>query len=494
MRYFIVLQKIAFIVPALLVFVSFFAPVTARAGADLSRIKTVAVISAIGDHVTISSEHFIGSQTKSLDTHDWNLDAEVETRLRQYLSRRFEFTDIPYDRAKLAAIPNGHWDGLISGLPGFLKSLPDDSVDAFLIVRPGLAYQSPGPEGLGLTNADAPNNTVPLIWANFELDIIDAHTKKNLAVSYSRIKLRDNGTRSVPAIPGSVLLKADSNLALNDGQKVLLHGAMSTLVNLSLIESLRFLDIGADVPAPSARTMVPIAPLKDPFVAYRNVAVVSALGDDFLFHHLGGTIFSQNEYVVPEPDWHIDSLVEDRARMALSRHFTVVEPNVDRSQFRNASLLDDAGKPAPSFPGLKQGPDIDLYVVFVKLKQTAAGVIDTRGVGVFNHTPVTGEPDRTFVFAHYAVVAIDARTMKVLEAHSAVASPEHAVSAPHQDVAASDWPETAAELTPQRTTVIRSALSDIVDDTVDETLLQMDLLGVIPSYAMPLSSAAASPR
>ena len=345
----------------------------ADAAPDYSAIHTVSVISSIGDKVNLSFGNMWGTATKEMPIQSWNIDALVETRLRQYLSGRFTFKDILYDRSALAKIPNTPFSFSNTEYSEFLKSIPANGVDAYIIVRPDLEYHQPGVAGLGLWNADNfAKPMTPYVWTNYEIDIVDARTLQTIAHAISSFRRNDKSPFSWAGVP-SPALRVGGDFKLTDAQINLLHATVVPMVNLSLIEVLRDLNTGVALPPPGARTIVPVSPERDPYKAYKKVAIVSALGDVIDLEHEGGTIFSHDNYLTPDPNWHLDDLVEARARAALEKHFLIAQPNVDRATFANAMIWDRDGKLAPNFAGLNPSPDVDLYVVFLKLKPAHMG-------------------------------------------------------------------------------------------------------------------------
>jgi hypothetical protein len=152
--------------------------------ADYQKIHTVAVISAIGDHISMHGASFWSSKTRNLDLSGWNLDDEIQAQLKKQLSARFSFKEVPFDRAALAKIPNGPLVNYLSGFSGFLQTLPQTDVDAYLIVRRDLEYHMPSIEGLGLEGLE----NASVLWANYEIDLVDAQSRKLIAKAYSRVR------------------------------------------------------------------------------------------------------------------------------------------------------------------------------------------------------------------------------------------------------------------------------------------------------------------
>jgi len=75
-----------------------------------ANIHSVAVLSAIGGSITFQNHYFVAPITGSMDISEWKIDEQVGAMLHQYLGSRFKVHAVAYDRAALAAIPNGPWD------------------------------------------------------------------------------------------------------------------------------------------------------------------------------------------------------------------------------------------------------------------------------------------------------------------------------------------------------------------------------------------------
>lgn len=455
---------------------------------DYSRIHTVAVVSALGTSLTLTNDHFMGPVSRSVNIDDWKVDDEMTRLVRGYLGDRFAVKDVPYDRAALAAIPNGKMDTDTTPITAYLGKLPADGVDAFIVIRPNLDYHEPGVIGLALENGSDMTGSRPIVWANYEMDIVDARTLKVIGHAASRVRLREGEPDSFSGLiaSGNTLVLKDDE-ALDATKRDTLHAYVSRLLNASAVETLRALQIGVALPEAGARKMIPIPADKDPWAKFSTVAVYSAVGDTLDCEHLGGTIFSTSSAKLSEPDWDMDGLLERQAKAALSKRFKIVDAPVDRAALAGATLQDASGKVAPAFPGITAG-GADLYVVLVKVKVPVFTRFDGEGFGVWNHTPIGGE--NTAVFAHYAITVLDGHTLKLLAARTAVTSPDHTDPHPLTWVDNALWPGDPPALTQTQATRIANALDDLVDDTVPETMLRLALTGQMVSGDPPPAPAA----
>ncbi|HEX4534077.1 MAG TPA: hypothetical protein VH000_07590, partial [Rhizomicrobium sp.] len=386
---------------------------------NYSAIHTVAIISGIGQSMTIQNNHFFSPKSKDIGIAGWKIDDEASALIQHYLGTRFEFKDIAYDRAALARIPNGPMDNILSGFQGYVRALPNPGVDAYVVVRPDLEENAPGLAGLSLvTNGD---DGLPVVWANYEIDIINARTFGTIARTYSRVRLRKGEPAAFAGIVTGPELKTGDDLALTAAQSDLLQKVVSKTVELSMIETLRALNLGVPLPDSGARTLVPIPPGKTPYPSIKSVAIISAVGDQLSFIHRGA-MFARGAYALPIAQWGMDQLVSDAVRAALTPALTVKPESFDQQTVYGASLLNTDGKLEPSFPGLKPAQDVDAYLVILKFPRPMGMLnVPCPGLGLWNQTGINLE--ETDLYAHYAIALIDARTLKVIAAHAATMPP-----------------------------------------------------------------------
>jgi hypothetical protein len=170
--------------------------------------------------------------------------------------------------------------------------------------------------------------------------------------------------------------------------------------------------------------------------------------------------------------------MEQRAQAMLAGRYAIRNISVDRMAFKNAHIWDDKAKLAPDLPGLSASQDIDLYIVMVKLNQGFAMTnIPVTGIGLFCQT--TYGLTTTRVFANYVVAVIDAHTMKVLLARQAVASPNGFSDTPIKQIDNSIWPDAPPALQENQISGLRSEISDILDDSEDETITRLGLTEMV---------------
>jgi hypothetical protein len=212
------------------------------AAGDYSKFHDVAIISAVGENLTIHSNGFIGG-TKKIDISNWKMDDEMSASIQQNLKGQFQFKTVAYDRARLAAIPNGPWNSPQNGLSAFLATVPNDGVDAFIVVRPDLVRNAPGYPGLAFQNGEAFHSSTLWLWANYEIDIVDAKTRSVIGEAYSQLDLGGHVEFAGISTRDPGLKLDDDALNATDEQLAKIHTLLSALMAASATATLHALNL-----------------------------------------------------------------------------------------------------------------------------------------------------------------------------------------------------------------------------------------------------------
>ena len=457
------------------------------------QIHTIAVLSSLGDTMQLQNVHFVGTKSRTLNIADWNQDGVANSLLQNYLSSRFTVKTVSYDRAAIAALPNGPFENSRVKLQQILGKIANDGIDAFMVIRPDLEYQAPGVEGIALVNGNGMGDPPPIIWANYEIDLVDAHSYATIAKAYSRVSYRLGDPASFANIIAPDILKLNDTLDLTADQSAVLHTYSARLLSASIVETLRALDMGLQLPVAGARTLIPIPADKKPFQTVKSVAVYSVIGDD-LNLEFSGAFFAHDSYAVPVPDWKVDDEVRDLIAGSLDKRFTVKPVIADMTALRQAHVVNDKSVSDPAFPGLTPSQDVDLYIVAVKFRHTCpVGQHDCEGVGMV-HLGALGNT-ATRVFASYAIAVIDAHTLKWLSWRGGLMPPDFASDGPYETIPDETWPSKPPALTPDQMTTIHTALDDVIKHSIPETVMGLGLSGMMVQRdtAPPPAPAQASP-
>lgn len=456
---------------------------------NYDRIHNVAIVSGIGTTLTLRNNHILLPATWQADITDWKIDDEVIATLRQYLSSRYTVEDVSYDRAALGRISNGVWDNSAPALRKFLGTLPAGNLDAFIVVRPDLELNMPGIAGLALEHGNGIGDPPPVIWANYEIDVIDARTLATIARVYSRVQPRAGTGPSMAAFTGGQELAVSDNQVPSGKQRAELQGGFSRLVSMSIPETLRAMNLGIALPSVGARSVVPMAPAAEPFASIKSVAVISVVGDQLEFERQSGAVMSlsHSENHLPIADWQLDQEIEGWARAAMAKRFTIKDVPVDRAALAQSRLVGPDHVLKPDFPGLSSSPDVDAFVIFVK-HPIELSLMDCTGVGIWNRSALFGA--YTAVYANYAVALVDAHTLKLLAAHVGTMSPKSATPVPYRSVDNAMWPAAPPALSPSTAQQIHEIANTLLADSVPETLFRMGLTGMTVADVPPANTSA----
>jgi hypothetical protein len=416
---------------------------------DYGAIRTVTLISVLGPEIHVGTRD--GSQ-RTVDISAWKADELVVTTLRRYLASRFHFVDAAVDGAGLRAVPEFLRESRTLDL---LKTQPGTNADAYVIVRPA---DGPGPAGMGLHVA-----TGVSLCANFEIDVIDARRWTYLGKAYSRMQTHAGTPASHACYAQDVSTMPDLLRGPGTDAMDRLHTQALALLPRSLVETLRALKLGLALPPPGDHSIAP--PENEVSTdGIASVAVVSAFADSFSFSTPRDALHHAELVQTPVDEWKLDQDVEQIARAALTRKFAVRHAELDRAVLARIVLREGV---RPKIEGLVPSAEVDAYVLILKAFRAGTG---SSGPGLWNQDWMGRS---TYAYANYAIVLVDARTLKVLKAALPLMAPRSNVAFPLVRVDGSLWPDGAKDRSAagRAEAVIRTLMAE----SVAETLYQMGL-------------------
>ena len=466
----------------------------ARPG-NYGNVRTVAVLSGIGQTLTLERAIVLLPQIKKLDISGWGYDDAITALIKKHLAARFEIKDVDYDKSALALIPDRFWESPNLGLrakfqpgagPRVLRAPPQQDIDAYIIVRP--ARTGPAERGLSLTSGDvlkllAPKDEV-LEWASYRIDVWNARTLTRIGTSESRLQIRKGSKPTWTGLYADKSLTLDDKMSPTDQQFARLRTDFSRTIASSVVETLRSLELGIDLPEIGERTIERLSLDKDPFADIKTIGLVSAIGNELLLRHLGGTRFSQSENALPIPDWQVDRDVEKIARSALGKRFTIKDIDFDRAALAQARFLDGDGKWVSAVPALKPSQDVDAYVVILKHPlRLGRSVFDGAGVGVWNHS-LPAAREETAIFANYAIALVDARTLELIVGLVGTMDTSVPIRKPYKLIDNGLW-RASAPLSSETSSEVQETLTSLFANSVPETLLRLQLTGSVIAGGLP---------
>jgi hypothetical protein len=446
-----------------LTFLQFVASSAAALGVDdvktgsYANIHKVAIVSAVGSIFRLSNTIGWGKHA-TLDIADWHIDDLAAATVKKYLGGRFEFVDVNFDHDAVITLPTRM--SRETKTKAFLKQLPDPGIDAFLLIHPSQDSDMTGPEGLALGNDGETR-----LWANFEVDVVDAHTFEFIGEVQAHLQTPE-GKHVYAAFAEAPGFWFDPGTPLTPGKKDWLRKQTEELIPRALVECLRALNFGVTLPPPGDHSIAPPA-LGGGMDEMKSVAVVSALGDKISLVTVN--VLSANETKdVSIPDWNLDAEIERIAGDAMAKKFAVKSVPIDRALL--APLLTFAGGRVPALR-LPVRDDVDAYVVLLKASTDKGGM---KGLGFWSMRPLTGR--QTKVFDDFSIVVVDARTLRVIK--SAAFATDFLAQDPKFVADSNLWPEKGeADITPDMAKKMRARILTLVADDFQQAFYTMDLGG-----------------
>ena len=206
---------------------------------DLARIRTVAIISAVGESFAFeyvrpsSFEWFSPPDTRYLEISDWKIDDDVTREVTELLSKRIAIKKVFFERADF-----GTWNYAI--LPqNIFKLNGDPGIDAYILILRDWHYDAIGNsvhdlQGFGLYRRDtASGKSTEGIYASYRIVVIDANTG---AIFASREAAMADGSLPWMQTPPSLWPKTPNDLTV--AQQKSLSADLAVLIEKTLPRTL----------------------------------------------------------------------------------------------------------------------------------------------------------------------------------------------------------------------------------------------------------------
>jgi hypothetical protein len=220
----------------------------------LQGIKTIGIISAIGDKFTFTSSGLTGldDTPRSFSIEGWGIDEQIVARATLVLGQRFQVQTLTYPRELLSAPER------ISPIPvaDFVREDPfkelvrsqvvPQGLDAYVVVtKATLKYGTRGVpvSGIGLIKHSTLFDSSAMVHALYVIRVIDGHTFRTI----DKKSAGPVGSSSIARLAGpSRMFDATGLPTVSDpSQNESLKAAVSDLINQSLESTLRDLRLTA---------------------------------------------------------------------------------------------------------------------------------------------------------------------------------------------------------------------------------------------------------
>ena len=206
---------------------------------DLARIRTVAIISAVGESFAFERvrpstfEWSAPPDTRYLEVSDWKIDDNVTREVTSLLSKRVTIKKVFFQRADF-----GTWNYAILR-QNIFKLNGDPGIDAYILILRDWHYDAIGHsvhdlQGLGLYRRELPSGENPEgIYASYRVVVIDANTG---AIFASREASMPDGSLPWMQAPASLWPKTPNDLT--DVQQKTLSADLTRLIDDTLPRTL----------------------------------------------------------------------------------------------------------------------------------------------------------------------------------------------------------------------------------------------------------------
>jgi hypothetical protein len=206
---------------------------------DLARIRTVAIISAVGQSFAFEQVHpsafewFAPPDTRYLEISDWKIDDDVTREVTAMLPARVTVKKVYFQRADF-----GTWNYALLRKHIFELN-GDPGIDAYILVLRDWHYDAIGHsvhdlQGLGLYRRDSAADKTPEgVYASYRIVVIDANTG---AIFASREAAMPDGSLPWMETPASLWPKTPNDLT--PAQQKALSADLTLLIGKTLPRTL----------------------------------------------------------------------------------------------------------------------------------------------------------------------------------------------------------------------------------------------------------------
>jgi hypothetical protein len=206
---------------------------------DLARIRTVAIISAVGESFAFERvrpstfEWFAPPDTRYLEISDWKIDDDVTRAVTAILSKRVAIKKVFFERVDF-----GTWN-YANLRQNIFKLNGDPGIDAYILILRDWHYDAISHsvhdlQGLGLYRRDAASGENPEgVYASYRIVVIDANTG---AIFASCEAVMPDGSLPWMQTPASLWPKTPNDLTV--AQQKLLSADLALLIGETLPRTL----------------------------------------------------------------------------------------------------------------------------------------------------------------------------------------------------------------------------------------------------------------
>ena len=229
-------------------------PFAAWAADDLANVKSVAIISALGDCLNLRDVEPVGTifntvHPECVPIESWGIDDLITQQLTTALSGRFTVKPVNYDRAAFYRLP---WSPVAAGaqvpVEKSLRALTNPGVDAYVVVTRMSLPNALGDDnntyvdGLGIGHESSLFSQTTKMFAIYTIRIIDARTFETLETEGAHLP-KTGFLPRVPIVDVDKSLWSSSASAMTDDQKAKARARLASLIQESIGSTLHYMNL-----------------------------------------------------------------------------------------------------------------------------------------------------------------------------------------------------------------------------------------------------------
>jgi hypothetical protein len=225
----------------------------ASAKDELANVKSVAIVSALGDCLYLRDVKPMGSlfnavHPECVPIESWGIDDAIAKQIADTVSNRFTVKPVSYDRAAFYRLPWSPMAGAQVPVEKPLRALGDTGVDAYIVVTRMALPNALGSDnntyvdGLGIGHDSSIFSQTTKMYAVYTIRIIDARSFDTLETEGAHLPK----TGFLPRVP---IVDVDDSLwsvsagDMTDAQKAAAREKLTALVHESIGSTLHYMDL-----------------------------------------------------------------------------------------------------------------------------------------------------------------------------------------------------------------------------------------------------------
>lgn len=230
-----------------------FQPLAASAADKLANVKSVAIISALGDCLNLRDVEPVGTifntvHPECVPIESWGIDDLITQQLTTALSGRFTVKPVTYNRDDFVHVSLSVIPGTQVPVEKQLRALNNPGVDAYVVVTKMSLSNAIGDDnntlvdGLGIGHESSLFSQTTKMFAIYAIRIIDARTFDTLETEGAHLP-KTGFLPRVPIVDVDKSLWSSSAKDMTDDQKAKARARLTSLIQDSIGATLHYMEL-----------------------------------------------------------------------------------------------------------------------------------------------------------------------------------------------------------------------------------------------------------